>query len=196
MNNIRLIRTLLLGFVIVLLPAIIASAEYDFLKDPELERAIADTFGDFDHDTETANDCRVTLSNFKKAISRGIFDRSKDYLSRAYVHQGMLLMCIVSKDPTLPDVEVQEILDSMLSSFTRAQQLVPYADAPYFALGMSYVIIGGAKESVDDYQRAENYLTKALQISPGNDLYQSALNDVRRHIPVERAPGFKPIPFE
>jgi len=195
--NIRcLVQTLFLGVVIILLSSGIAHAEYDFPKDPELERAIADTFGDFDPDTETANDCRIALPNFKKAISRGIFDRSKDYLSRAYVHQGMLLMCIVSKDPTLPDAEVQEIWDSMLSSFTRAQQLVPHADAPYFVLGMSYVIIGGAKKSVEDYQTAENYLIKALQISPSNDLYQSALDEVRQLIPGKRTPGFKPIPFE
>ena len=101
--NIRcLVQTLFLGSVIILLSTAIVYAEYDFPKDPELDRALADIVGKFGYNTATVDDCRAALPRIKNAISKGTFEKSKDYLAHAYAHQGMLLAC-VSTDPAIPD---------------------------------------------------------------------------------------------
>lgn len=195
MNTIRLIRTLLLGFVIMLLSAILARAEHDFSKHPELDQVYADMIGDFDPDTATVEDCRVQLSEVQKAISEGTFERSNDYLSRIYVMQGMLLAC-VSQDPVISDTESMEMINAAFSNLTSAQSLAPDWEVPYFLLGNYHKVIGKLNKSIEDYRKAESYFIKVLELDPGNSLGQSELDEVRQLIPVKRAPGFKPIPFE
>lgn len=194
-NNIHSLRTLFLGVIIVLLSADIAHVADDFHKDPELDRAMAGIFGDFDYDTGTVDDCRVPLSGFNEAISKGTFERSRDYLAFAYLHQSALLWC-VGQDSAITDGERLEIVNAAFSSSTSAQQLAPNWHAPYCLLGEYYKFVGDIRVSVEDYRKAENYFTKALQLDPGNNQYQAELDEVRQLIPVKRAPGFKPIPFE
>lgn len=194
--NIRcLVQTLFLGSVIVLLSAGIANAEYDFPKDPELDRALADIVGEFDYSTATIDECRVPLLSFKKEISKGTFESSRDYLAHAYVHQGMLLVC-VSEDSEISDRERLDIWKAAYSSWVSAQQLAPYMSLPYFLSGLYYREIGLQNKSVADYRKAESYFIKALELEPGNNKYQSVLDEVKKLIPAKQTSGFKPIPFE